>query len=96
MSNPIESLASSAPSAESVPPPNGPHGTPLETMAAALLALPSDGDGPDFLEALTALEALMPLPSYIALANMIEACPMHHCDAQICRDDEIAECESVR
>lgn len=29
------------------------------------------------------------------LAAAFDICPMHACDAQICRDDEIADCAAI-
>lgn len=30
------------------------------------------------------------------LAHMLELCPVHGCDAAICADDQVTECEEAR
>ena len=63
---------------------------PIEIIAHALLALldTNDDDAPDLLAAFTALEPLMRPDEYYTLARMLDLCPIHHCDIEICADDD--------
>jgi len=52
----------------------------------------------DDFERMTDLLDILPLhsPERIQLALRYEICPIHLCDAQICADDDIADCADER
>lgn len=54
-----------------------------------------DGDGTDVLDAWEAFEPALSARGFRWLAEALEICPTHHCDEQICADDE-ADCDAGR
>lgn len=67
---------------------------PITTLATALLAI--DDDNIDALDALDALRPLLDTHHFNALCAMLDICPMHICDIDICADDDIDECAHFR
>lgn len=67
----------------------------LEALASAILG------AADILDCVSAVRAIaesgeLPAAHVQYLADMIELCPMHLVDAEICADDQVDECEAVR
>lgn len=57
----------------------------LDILAVAIL---SQGDDKDLTDIYEALEPYLTLAQFVDLGTKMELCPIHYCDAQICRDDE--------
>lgn len=80
----------------------GPHEdrtTAAHALAVLFLAAQDslcEEPGDPFGDALEAIQFLLPEADFRILARMIERCPMHLCDAQICADDQVAECNDYR
>jgi hypothetical protein len=62
--------------------------TPIEILADSLLATAGDDEAPDLLDAFVATESLLDRKNFLALAAALDLCPFHHCDLEICDDDE--------
>lgn len=62
--------------------------------APAIVAVILDLDGDLLQLMLDAADALPPLANELLLS--LDICPMHRCDAAICADDDVIECEALR
>lgn len=69
----------------------------LSAVAEALLNLSMADDHEDtFGTLLEALRDVMAVDEFSILMDMIERCPIHLCDAQICADDDDPACAHLR
>lgn len=69
----------------------------LRATAQALLGLNmADDHGDTFGALLEAMRGVVPPDEFFMLMEMIERCPLHLCDAQICVDDDDPECAHLR
>lgn len=66
----------------------------LDNLITSLLAL--DADLPTVVEALATGQPHLSVLQVQYLADRLELCPMHLCDAAICADDEVKVCAPVR
>jgi len=66
----------------------------LEELAQGIVRqVEEDGDIIDLFD--QAAERLAPLEKSL-LAEMLDLCPMHFCDVEICADDDVQSCKAVR
>lgn len=63
--------------------------TDLQELALAIL------ENPDHTRVFAALKPYLDAPTFKELGYMTELCPVHCCDAEICRDDQ-DDCEAGR
>jgi hypothetical protein len=50
----------------------------------------------DWFESLDALRPVLPDPVWVELCGLLDLCPTHFCDIDICRDDEDDTCSAGR
>lgn len=60
----------------------------IGTLARIVL----DSEDLDHVDLVHALEPILPRDALVALCGSLALCPTHLCDAEICADDEVAEC----
>lgn len=64
-----------------------------DTLALAEFIVDSEVDHPEIVEHLV---PFMTKAAIVDLCERLELCPIHHCDAAICADDGVVECEVAR
>lgn len=69
----------------------------LEEMAEGIVRLVEDDDGDliDLFHQGAENLGLAPMEKGY-LAEMLDLCPLHHCDVEICADDQVESCATVR
>jgi hypothetical protein len=66
----------------------------LEAIADGLIAI--QGESGDVTEPFDRVAEFLSVDDRGYLAEMLDLCPVHYCDVQICADDDGKECESAR
>lgn len=69
---------------------------PKEKAADLLARLVLNDEEGDFPESLELLSQVLPTELWEGLAERVDACPVHVCDVEICRDDQDPECPAGR